>query len=151
MQHCCIWNVYSLEITTMQAVEILHHQKLKKTSPRLAIIEALQSSRLPLAESEISILMGSHYDRTTFYRSIQTLEEAEIVHRIVVDKLIVRYALNHFDNVSKHQPDHAHFYCNKCKRLICLEEIHPGPYRLPAGFQTKESEVIIKGLCNKCS
>ncbi|MHC1777170.1 MAG: Fur family transcriptional regulator [Lentimicrobium sp.] len=135
----------------MLAIDILQQHQLKKTSPRLAIIEALQSSEAPLAEAEISEKMGSHYDRTTFYRSIQTLMEAGILHRIVVDKMLVKYALNRIEHTSKNQPDHAHFYCSNCKKLICLVEIHPGPYRLPAGFQTSEAEVIIKGLCNKCS
>lgn len=135
----------------MQALEILQQHNLKKTSPRLAIIEALQSSGEPLAEAEISVTMGSHYDRTTFYRSMLTLEEAGILHRIIVDKQLVKYALNPAGPNVKSQTDHAHFYCNSCKKLVCLEEIHPGPYRLPAGFQTSESEVIIKGLCNKCS
>jgi Fe2+ or Zn2+ uptake regulation protein len=36
----------------MQAPEILKHFQLKKTSPRLAIIEALQSAGLPLSETE---------------------------------------------------------------------------------------------------
>ncbi|MFH1121573.1 MAG: transcriptional repressor [Bacteroidota bacterium] len=135
----------------MQAIEILQQHRLKKTSPRLAIIMALQSSGTPLGEAEISEKMGNNYDRTTFYRSMQTLEDAGILHRIVVDKLLVKYALNHVERASKNQPDHAHFFCSNCKTLICLEEIHPGPYRLPAGFQTSEADVIIKGLCNKCS
>lgn len=128
----------------MQATEILLQHKLKKTSPRLAMIEALQSADTPLSEAEISELMGSHYDRTTFYRSMQTLTDAGVIHRIVVDRLTVKYALRHL-------PDHAHFYCSSCKKLKCLEEIHPGPYRLPEGYQTQESEIIIKGLCDKCS
>jgi Fur family ferric uptake transcriptional regulator len=128
----------------MLAVDILQQHQLKKTSPRLAIIEALQSADAPLDEAGISKQMGSHYDRTTFYRSMQTLTDAGVIHRIVVDRLTVKYALRHL-------PDHAHFYCNNCRQLICLEEIHPGPYKLPVGFQTSEAEVIIKGLCNKCN
>lgn len=128
----------------MQAVDILQQHKLKKTSPRLAIIEALQSADAPLAEAEISKQMGSHYDRTTFYRSMQTLTDAGVIHRIVVDRLTVKYALRHL-------PDHAHFYCNNCRKLICLEDVQPGPYNLPVGFQTSEAEVIIKGLCNNCN
>ena len=135
----------------MQAQEILQRHNLKKTSPGLAIIEALQSSAEPQAEAEISEKMGSHYDRTTFYRSMLTLEEVGVLHRIIVDKLLVKYALNTSGPNGKNQLDHAHFYCKGCKKLVCLEEIHPGPYRLPAGFQTSEAEVIIRGLCNKCS
>ncbi|MGV8112358.1 MAG: Fur family transcriptional regulator [Lentimicrobium sp.] len=134
----------------MQAPEILKHFQLKKTSPRLAIIEALQSAGLPLSETEISKSMGSHYDRTTFYRSMLTLEESGIIHKIVIDKLQVKYALNEPGKINN-PADHAHFYCHHCQRLICLNEIHPGPYKLPKGFSPQESEIIIKGLCDKCT
>lgn len=135
----------------MEASEILRNHKLKKTSPRVAIIEALQSSPLPMGEDEISSMMGSHYDRTTFYRSALTLEEAGILHRIVIDKQLVKYALNEGRHNNAVRSNHAHFFCNHCQKLICLENIHPGPYRLPEGFQSQASEVIIKGLCSKCN
>lgn len=135
----------------MDAAELLHKYNLKKTSPRVAIIEALQSAKSPMSEAEISKLMGNHYERTTFYRSAQTLEEAGLLHKIVVDKLQVRYALNVGRSLHAVRTAHAHFYCNSCHELICLEHIHPGPYRLPAGFQLQESEVVIKGLCDKCT
>jgi Fur family ferric uptake transcriptional regulator len=128
----------------MNAAELLSNHQLKKSSARISIIHALQETDTPASELEISKKMGIHYDRTTFYRSIQTMVEAGLIRKIVIDKLAVRYAL-------RDKPDHAHFYCDNCRRLICLEDIHPGPYRLPAGFQTRESDVIIKGLCQTCS
>jgi Fur family ferric uptake transcriptional regulator len=128
----------------MNAAELLSHHHLKKSSARISIIRALQELETPASEPEISNKMGIHYDRTTFYRSIQTMVEAGLIRKIVVDKLVVRYAL-------RDKPDHAHFYCDNCQQLTCLEDIHPGPYRQPAGFQTRESDVIIRGLCNSCS
>jgi Fur family transcriptional regulator, ferric uptake regulator len=135
----------------MQAVEILQKHQLKKTSARLAIIETLQSAGLPITEDDISEKMGSHYDRITFYRNMQTLENSGIVHRINVDRLPARYALNNAGVTSMNKSDHAHFFCYNCMQIVCIEEIHPGPYRLPVGFQTSEAALIIKGLCNKCN
>jgi len=135
----------------MEATEILRNHNLKKTSPRVAIIDALQSSPLPMGEDEISNVMGSHSDRTTFYRSALTLEDAGILHRIVIDKLFVKYALNEGQHHNAVRLNHAHFFCNHCQKLICLVNIHPGPYRLPEGFQSQAPEVMNKGICRKCN
>jgi len=128
----------------MNASDLLKNHHLKKSSARISIIKAIQEVGAPASEQAISEKMGSLYDRTTFYRSIQSMVDAGIIRKIVVDKLVVRYAL-------REKSDHAHFFCTECQKITCLEDIHPGPYRLPAGFQSRESDVVIRGLCNSCS
>jgi|ERR1035437_6933730 Fur family ferric uptake transcriptional regulator len=135
----------------MNAVEILQGHQLKKTSPRVAIIKALQSSSFPLSENEVKEHMGEMYDRVTFYRSAQTLMESGIIHRIVADNVTVKYALNQCDNKHHHEADHIHFYCQRCNALVCLNDIRIRPYKLPNGYTIQECDVIIKGLCDKCN
>jgi len=135
----------------MNAVEILQNHQLKKTSPRIAIIKALQDSSIPLSENEVKDKLGELYDRITFYRSVQTLMEAGIIHRIVADNITVKYALNSCDKGHKHQTDHIHFFCQHCTLLVCLDEVKTQEYSLPKGFTAQECDVIIKGLCNKCN
>lgn len=78
----------------MDAVDILKKKNLKKSIQRIAIIDALQKRMRPLTEEEIKEEMGELYDRITFYRTMQTLVGAGIVHRVVVDKTMVEYAIN---------------------------------------------------------
>lgn len=100
-----------------------------------------------LSEQEIRDQLQGHYDRTTFYRSFKTLEENRLLHKIVVDPSIVRYAIDPsvFEN-----PEHAHFYCVKCQHVLCLDAIPVHNPALPAGFFIKESELILKGVCKSC-
>ncbi|HEX3006052.1 MAG TPA: transcriptional repressor [Bacteroidales bacterium] len=135
----------------MNAVEILQSHQLKKTSPRVAIVQALQESLLPLSENEVKAKMGDQYDRITFYRSVQTLLEAGIIHKIVADNVTVKYALNRCDDEHHHEADHLHFFCRQCNSLECLNEIKIQRYGLPKGYVADECNVIIKGLCNKCN
>lgn len=135
----------------MDAIEILQNHHLKKTSPRVSIIEALQTSLNPLSEAEVKEKMGACYDRITFYRSAQTLEEAGIIHRIVADNTVVKYALNHCEKGHQHATDHVHFYCTKCNALVCLKTVKNQTYELPDGFTPSQCDVIIKGMCNNCS
>lgn len=135
----------------MNATILLHHHELKKTPVRLGIINALQQSEKPLAESDIKEVLGDIYDRVTFYRSIQTLILSGIVHRIVADNTTIRYALKYSADGNKRKTDHAHFFCRHCNAVICLNDVNSHKYKVPEGFVAEHCEVIIKGLCNKCS
>ena len=78
----------------MTSAEILSNHLLRKTPARLSIVQHLLTSDTPLSESDFHEKMQENYDRITFYRSMQTLMEAGIVHRIVADNTTLRYALN---------------------------------------------------------
>lgn len=135
----------------MNAAEILKNHQLKKTSPRVTFINALQTSQFPLSENEVKGKMGELYDRITFYRSVNTLLEAGVIHRIVADNTTVKYALNHCNEGHRHEADHVHFFCEQCKALVCLNDIKIKSYSLPVGFVEKECDVVIKGLCIICN
>jgi Fur family ferric uptake transcriptional regulator len=131
----------------MTAVEILNKHKIKRTSCREGIIEVVMSSNQALSENEIRERLAGNYDRTTFYRSFKTLEEKNIIHKIVVDNQLVKYAL---DNAITRKAEHTHFYCNRCKTVKCLENVPVHRYSLPEGYSDDEIEVIIKGTCAVC-
>ena len=135
----------------MEAIEILQNHQVKKTSPRVSIIQALQTDCNPLSESEVKEKMGALYDRITFYRSVQTLEEAGIIHRIVADNTVVKYALNQCEKDHQHTTDHVHFFCTRCNSLVCLNGVKTQAYELPEGFTSNQCDVVIKGMCNKCN
>jgi Fur family ferric uptake transcriptional regulator len=131
----------------VKATEVLLNHSLKRTGCREGIIGVILSAGHPLSEQEIKEHLGGTYDRTTFYRSFKTLEDHKIIHKIVVDEQVVRYAL---DNSVSNKNEHAHFFCNTCHALLCLEEPAPALIPLPAGFTTQETEIIIKGTCAGC-
>lgn len=135
----------------MNAAEILKIHQLKKTSPRVTIINTLQTSQFPLSENEVKEKMGELYDRITFYRSVHTLMEAGVIHRIVADNTTIKYALNHCTEGHHHEADHVHFFCEQCKALVCMNDIKIQSYDLPDGFVKKDCDVVIKGLCTSCN
>ena len=131
----------------MNAVEILNNNKLKRTSCREGIIDVVIEAKQALSENEIRERLAGNYDRTTFYRSFKTLEEHKILHKIVVNNQLVKYAL---DNAVTHKDEHAHFYCNECQTVKCLDAIPVLNYQLPDGYSNDETEVLIKGTCAIC-
>lgn len=131
----------------MKAVEILNNHNLKRTSCREGIIEVVITAKQALSENEIRERLAGNYDRTTFYRSFKTLEEHKIIHKIVVDNQLVKYAL---DNTVTNKDEHAHFYCNECNTVKCLENVPVVKYQLPDGYSDVETDVLIKGTCANC-
>ena len=143
MQHCCIWIVYAF----MKATQILKSHNLKRTACREEILEAVLNADQALSENEIRERIKGHYDRTTLYRSFKTLEEKNIIHRIVIENHLVKFALH---NALSHKDLHAHFYCNKCNAVQCMYALPLPEYKLPEGYSNDDTEVIIKGICANC-
>jgi Fur family ferric uptake transcriptional regulator len=132
----------------MQAVEILNDHNLKRTSCREGIIDVVMKANKALSENEIRNRLAGNYDRTTFYRSFKILVEHKILHKIVVDNHLVKYAL---DYEVTQKDKHAHFYCNECQTVKCMEAIPVRAYQLPDGYSDEETEVLIKGTCALCT
>ena len=131
----------------MEAVDILNNHNLKRTSCREGIIEVVMTAKLALSEMEIRERLAGNYDRATFYRSFKRLEEHKILHKIVVDNQLVKYAL---DNTLTHKVEHAHFYCNQCNTVKCMDNVPVQKYQMPHGYSDAETEVLIKGICIDC-
>jgi len=131
----------------MKPVDILIKHNLKRTSCREGIIEVVMTATQALSENEIRERLAGNYDRTTFYRSFKTLEEHKIIHKIIVDNQLVKYAL---DNTLTHKEEHAHFYCNECNSVQCMDNVPVQKYQLPDGYSDVETDVLIKGMCANC-
>ncbi len=127
---------------------ILHKHNLKSTGCREGILSVIYNAGHPLSENEIREKLGGNYDRTTFYRSFKTLRENSIIHKIVIDNQLVKYAL---DNTVTSKQSHVHFYCETCESVKCLDMVPAGIPELPEGFLAYKTEIIIKGCCNICN
>ncbi len=132
----------------MNIEKILHSHDLKNTGCRRFILGELLKSDCALSENEIKGLAPDLFDRVTFYRTLKTLEEKEVIHRVVLNDNTVKYALNrhHHDN----DEVHAHFHCGGCDEVLCLNGKTKFETELPSDFIKKEVYVIIEGLCGDC-
>ena len=80
LQRCFICE----NIAYMDAEQILKLHNLKNTGCRKFIISELLNNDSALSENEIKKALPDLFDRVTFYRSLKTLEEKSIIHRIVL-------------------------------------------------------------------
>jgi Fur family ferric uptake transcriptional regulator len=132
----------------MRAQDILHKHNLIRTSCRQSIIDTIVNSGYAISEDEIKHKAEGTYDRTTFYRSFKTLIENNIIHKIVVDNQLVKYAITENNPVIQ---KHIHFYCSQCGIVECLPDAEVNTPKLPNGYKLVQTELIVKGFCDKCN
>ncbi len=61
------------------------------------------------------------------------------------------YELCLSDDDEEDEDMHVHFYCERCHRTYCLNDIHVPQVDLPAGYEQSSINYMIKGVCPKCT
>lgn len=132
----------------------LREAGLRVTVTRLGVLKALHDSPVPLSAQEIFEKIESQgADRVTVYRTVGSLEEATLLHRMDPGDRIWRYGILQQDH-----HHHAHFVCDDCGEVRCLEDAtisidfgekskrKSGPDKLKVTAQ----DVYLRGVCEKC-
>jgi Fur family ferric uptake transcriptional regulator len=129
---------------------ILTANGMSVTRTRVNILETMKRSAVPLSGKEICQRLNEGCDKSTVYRTLNTLFNKEVLQRVIIDHE-VKYALRTGDRSGNgHERDHLHFKCSACERLFCLTEIEVADYQLPEGFRKEENQFLVIGKCNKC-
>jgi len=136
----------------VNAEQILKAHGLKNTGCRKHIVNELLTKGTALSEHEIKEVLPDLFDRVTFYRSLKTLEEKAIIHRVILQDASIKYALNDKLLLAESHPEsHPHFHCTQCDNVTCLEaDTTTNAPHLPPGYKVKETQVLYEGVCPKC-
>ena len=129
----------------------LENKGVRPTAMRILIYKYLAEKEVAIALTDIENGF-SKADRTTLYRTLKTFEEKRIVHQIDDGTNISKYALCEPGcNCVMEQDLHLHFHCGNCDETVCLTE-HKIPHiNLPDGYVAENVNLVIKGICEKCS
>jgi Fur family ferric uptake transcriptional regulator len=120
----------------------------RSTTAKTAIQKLIVSSSVALSHSEIQKSLGGLCDRVTIYRVLERLLAEDVIHKIVNIDAVVKYAGCHSYSV-KHSHNYIHFSCQKCKSVICLENVEPS-YNLPKNYKVSEINFTLSGICPQC-
>lgn len=107
------------------------------TAPRKKILSILAEQTQPISFDEYSAL-DPQIDKSTFYRTMQSFESANIINGIESSEGRRYFELS--------GTLHPHFVCNTCHKIECLP---PQPILSLAGYHV--DSVIYKGQCSLCS
>lgn len=133
-------------------VDILRKNGLSVTDSRKKILTYFLESNGALAHADIEQRSGTEFDRVTIYRTLQTFTDKGIIHTIPSADNAVLYALCKDEcSAGHHHDDHIHFMCDQCNTTYCLDHITVPRMSLPEGFVVQQTDVVVSGICNKCS
>ena len=133
-----------------KASELLGSVKLRRTSPRVAILAVLLGADRPLAQQQIAArLRGRCPDKVTTYRNLETFVKAGLVHKAYLQDRKWHFELAH--NCTESQC-HPHFTCNNCSHTYCLPEMSLPMAKSPRkGFIIQHQQTRFEGLCPECA
>lgn len=137
-------------MNTNTPLSILRSHKLRITDCRQEIIKEFLDKQVALAHSDLEHTLEDRFDRVTIYRTLKTFLDKDLVHKVLDDSGVTKYALCDHDEDS-HNHEHVHFKCEKCGETTCIESVTLPHITLPKGFKKKEMNLLVQGICDKCS
>ena len=134
----------------MTLEELLSRHGIRPTPNRLLVARAMEESGRPVSMSELETAIDS-IDKSGIFRTLVLFRDKQLVHVLEDGGDGARYELCHSHD-SEHDDDlHVHFYCEKCRKTFCLEDIHIPRVSLPQGWSAHTVNYMIKGVCPSCS
>lgn len=118
---------------------------LKATPQRIRVLATVQDSQEALAPQVLLARLREDepMDKVTLYRALDSLAEHGLITRHEAGDGSARYCAG-----GPAHPDHHHFYCLNCHRLLCL-----GPDAVRVGVDlpgVKHVNVRLDGMCEHC-
>jgi len=125
--------------------ELLAASGLKATPQRVRVLTAVLEAPEALAAPALLARLREDepMDKVTLYRTLDALTEQGIITRHEAGDGSMRYCA-----AGPGHPDHHHFYCLRCRRLLCLE---PDAVKVGTDMAGVEHvSVRLDGTCAHC-
>ena len=134
----------------MDYKKLLNQFKLKSTPCRSEVLLLLSKHEHALSHADIEQQVDKSFDRVTVYRTLKTFLDKGLIHKVLDDEGVSKYALCNECSKEHHNHEHVHFKCEYCGQTQCLDNISIPEINLPSGFQAKEKNLLIQGICDQC-
>ena len=134
-----------------QIENILKEHHLKVTQSRKDVLGVFYNIKFAVSHSFLEEQLKNTNDRVTIYRTLYTFLDKGIIHKVLDEGGTNKYALCSTCDTHSHSHDHVHFKCQVCLETNCIEDILIPNIRLPEGYLSKETGILIQGICKKCN
>lgn len=127
---------------------ILIESGIRPTAIRMMVLKEIiaYDHTFTLADMEHHMVT---LDRSTLFRTLMLFVEHKLLHEVdngSGSKLFCRCECNH----KQHHMPHIHFTCTACNETYCIKDIDMACIPHPEGYEVKEINLVMKGLCPKC-
>lgn len=144
--------------------DLLKRGKLRVTSVRMAILRVLRDSRVAMDAADVARAIkdaGEDADRVTVYRTLNSLVDSGIAHRVDPGDRVFRFSLTDHGRCTgeHHEHEHPHMVCDSCGAVECVEDaeviIKPRtdlPPETPRHrLKLTQQDIMLHGTCDKCA
>ncbi|MDE6246286.1 MAG: transcriptional repressor [Muribaculaceae bacterium] len=129
--------------------QILKEKGVKPTANRILVLRELMGCSHPVSLADLSRLLDP-MDKASIFRTLELFSANDIIHVIEDGSRSLKYELCHGHGEHSLADQHAHFYCEKCGSVYCLDEVKMPEFSLPDNFLPKSVNLMFKGVCKEC-
>ncbi|MCH5328324.1 MAG: transcriptional repressor [Coprobacter sp.] len=137
-------------MTTDQYAEKLQQKGIKPTAARIIVYKELSGQKNPVSLLELERLTDT-LDKSTISRTLSVLLEHHAIHAFEDGSGSTKYEICTSGNSCPIQNRHIHFFCEKCRQTVCLDNIHIPVVQLPQGYVMESVNYTVKGICPSCN
>lgn len=130
-----------------EAKALLQIKKLKRTPLRVAMLTQFLEAEHLLSYNDLYPLMAGKVDKSTIYRNLTSFEASGLIHGMDDSSGQTKYG---YTQRIPNKERHAHFVCEECQNVYCIDIDENSSISLPRGFSMNARETILKGVCPKC-
>ncbi|MCK6530637.1 transcriptional repressor [Myxococcota bacterium] len=124
---------------------------LRCTPARLSVLGTLDALGQPVTHADLSAHPDvAGMDDITLYRTLGTLVDAGLIHRVQGIDGAWRYCVQPRDRAGC-PGNHPHFLCTGCRRMECLVDQAMPRVRVPEGAEVRGRHFVVYGRCAACA
>lgn len=128
---------------------VLAGKGIKPTANRILVLNALMQASRPVSLADLEAALHP-MDKASVFRVLELFAEKEIIHVIEDGSRSLKYEFCHSPSHHSVSDQHVHFYCEKCDKVYCFDDIAVPQVEIPADFQVKSINFMFKGICPDC-
>ena len=138
-----------METNRYDYTETLVRHGIRPTAIRLLIYKTLLRFHDTFSMAELEDALES-VDKSTVFRTLSLFAAQHLLHEIEDGTGSTKYCLCRNDHPCGIDELHCHFHCENCHKTYCLDHTHIPVVRYPAGFEVRQIDYLLKGLCPDC-
>ncbi|MBN1629173.1 MAG: transcriptional repressor [Thermoleophilia bacterium] len=117
----------------------------------MSVLHILFDAGRPMSHGQLGEMpMAKEMNRVTLYRTLTTLQDAGLIHR-VQGKNAVWHFCSHSPDANGCPGNHPHFLCMRCGEMRCLSD-QPLPWvTVDEEEQVIGKQLVVYGHCSACA
>lgn len=128
----------------------LNSNGIKPTANRILVMKELSKITHPVSLADLETALAP-MDKASIFRVLEIFSEKDIVHVIEDGSRSLKYELCQGKDHHSVSDQHAHFYCEECGGVFCLDEVSLPQINIPGEYRVKSINFMFKGVCPDCA